>query len=277
MPPLICPSPVILDQSFPRSEVELRTVAKAMGEIAERVQDGELDLLVTDALREFIGAFDCGIGQRPYALLTEIHGLLDQWILQPHAGIKTLDVSDIVDSVPHPIPASCTADGYVDYWADELGKVLVAHDAEAEPGTFFIGVACESAFSGGPTGAYLGPRVRALPLVGPLEASRLSDASEWEELADVHNRNVSVRDAAKHFKAIGATEVRAPTSGSHYKVLFPGRRPWPLDPNVDPIPDRFLRQLERITGYPANVIKTALITGDNPRRRHRLASRFGRR
>jgi hypothetical protein len=50
--------------------------------------------------------------------------------------------------------------------------------------------------------------------------------------------------------------------GSHFKVTFPeGTRHWPLDPNVDPIPNRFLGQLTASVHLPPEVIKDTLITG----------------
>ena len=70
--------------------------------------------------------------------------------------------------------------------------------------------------------------------------------------------------------AIGASAVENPTRGSHYKVRFPGRRSWVLDRNEDPLKDTFIKELVPITGYPFEVIKSALLYGDLPARTLRL-------
>lgn len=62
-----------------------------------------------------------------------------------------------------------------------------------------------------------------------------------------------------------------PHGGSHYKVYFPGApRPWILDPNNDPVPEPFLRELVVLTGYSLEEIIYILSTGRKPIYRLRL-------
>ena len=57
MPPLLCASPVILDQSFPRNEYELRIVAIALGEIEKLISENRIHVLLTDVLSQIILEF----------------------------------------------------------------------------------------------------------------------------------------------------------------------------------------------------------------------------
>lgn len=267
MPPLICGSPVLLDQSFPRSVDELRLVATTLGEIEKQVEDNEIHLILTEGLVYFIDAFDWHL-RDSYPLLIEIYNLLCQWFLQPHERLIRVDLSNIHSSTPHPVPEGCTASGLVDFWADEIGKLLVKHDMCCPYNKYFIGIACELAYSGSPPREYENPNnLRAFPLVGPNEIpSKLIDAYEWEIPVDIHQKSVSVENIFTSYTAIGGIRINRPSSGSHYKVIFPHRRSWVLDPNVDPIPDDFLNELVSITGYPLKVIKYCLITGTLPRK-----------
>jgi len=58
MPPLLCLSPLILDQTFPRNEGELRLANDALGAVGESVLAGDVHLLVTEVLREFVLGVD---------------------------------------------------------------------------------------------------------------------------------------------------------------------------------------------------------------------------
>jgi hypothetical protein len=275
MPPLLSPSPIIIDHSFPRNTNEVHRAAVALGELAELLDRGEAEILITEALRDFVDLFDCGAGERPYAILQDLHALLDTWILTMPNGVVRVAVDDLPAITPHPIPANCSDEGLVDFWAVELGKLLVAHDAECDNGNYFIGVACESAFSGGPLQRYRTETQRAFPLIGPNNLSTLDDADVWEVLPGIHTMEVSFDQAKRNIHLIGATEVRPPRSGSHYMVNFPeALRPWPLDRNVDPIAERFLKQLIPLSGYPLAVIKSTLISGRPPQTRRRLAERI---
>lgn len=264
MPPLLCPSPVILDQSFPRDEYELRLVGEALGEIQNCIEKNRAHLILTDILRDLVESFDW-VRTGPYPLLSIIFGLLNQWLLQPHVRLIEVDVSNVDDYQPHPLPQSTGKQGLAECWADEVGKLLTLHDSFCTGTQFFVGIACESAFAGEDLGEYDNPTgQRAFPLVGPDDLNQLLDAYDWQIPIDMYDRSVSFDSAFKNCGIIGATHVDPPASGSHYKVHFEGQRPWPLDKNTDPVPERYLRELTAITGYRLSVIKYALINGELP-------------
>jgi hypothetical protein len=273
VPPLICPSPVILDQSFPRDEAQLRDVQEALVRLRELVVCEQLHLVLTETLEELVA--ECDWQERSnYGQLVDIHRFLAQLLLQPPPGLIRIDVSAVAEWRGHPIPEGCGSEGLIDFWVDELGKLLLLHDACGTRDRFFIGVACSRGFAGGPVGEYINPSgARAFPLVCPHSLDTLEDAYEWDVPSDFHTKPISFDDARRHVFRLGATSVDPPVGDSHYKVRFPGGRPWTLDPNVDPVPDRFLRELVDITGYPLAVIKTTLRTGALPGRKLRLPHR----
>lgn len=271
MPPLICCSPAILDQSFPKNEEELTTVAAALGEIQGYIQGDEVHLIITDGLRDLISEFDWNLRSR-YPLLIDIYGLLDQWMLQRHEGLVEIDVSEVCEHCPHPVPQGCTFVGLVEIWSDEVGKILFLHDRCCPEGEFVIGIACASAFAGRAKGAYVNPDGnRCFPLIGPDDLNQIADAYEWDIPPNIHQKSVSFDDVMKNYNAIGASRVERPTSGSHFRVRFDRGRSWPLDRNFDRLPNHHLNQLTTITGYPLAVIKTALINGKLPKKVPRFA------
>lgn len=268
MPPLICGSPVILDQSFPRDEHELSAVVDTLGQIGRQIENDQIHLILTEELANFVLEFEWKNRGDSYPILMEIHSLLNQWFLQSHERLVRFDLSDVNDYQPHPIPEGCSSVGLVDFWADEVGRLLALHDSCCPSNLYFIGIACEQAYSGSAPRLYCNPNVeRCFPLVGPNEISRLLiDAYDWEVESDVQRQRVSVDKALRNYKAIGAIRIERPSSGSHYKMKFRKGRSWVVDRNVDPIPDEFLSQLVTITRYPLPVIKIALITGNLPRK-----------
>ncbi len=54
MSALLCPSPVILDQSFPRDEDELNLVAVALGELQLYIEQDQAHLILTSTLRDLV-------------------------------------------------------------------------------------------------------------------------------------------------------------------------------------------------------------------------------
>jgi len=82
---------------------------------------------------------------------------------------------------------------------------------------------------------------------------------------------VWVADVRRNYRAIGAVALDSPRGGSHYKLRFEGRRPWPLDPNDDPVPPRYLDKLAVIASLPLPVLVSALLTGDLPDSEFRLS------
>jgi len=270
MPPLLSPSPLIIDHSFPRDEGELRRAAIALGQLAGLVERGEAKVLVTETLRTLVQMFDNWAPPYPSSLVRDIYQLLDQWILQPHAGVVILDVSDVQPVGAHPVPTSCEEDPLVGEWAVEMSRVLAAHDQVTDGQKYFIGIACDWAFSGGQLSRYTTAAAREFPLVGPDSFSNLLDADRWIATPASKNQSVSFAEAKRNAGAIGATRVTAPADGSHYQVHFANGHKWPLDRNTDPIPEAFLKELVPITGFPLIVLIGALKTGLKPSRVSRL-------
>lgn len=273
MPSLICASHRILDQSFPRDAEELRIVAIALGELENLIQSDTIHLVLTDGLQEIIDEFDWN-RSGPYPLLNDLYRLLSIWLLQPDPRLVKIDVSEIRDYHTHPVIEGCTNEGLVEVWSDEMGKLLSLHDSHCESSKFFIGIACEAAFSGGMLQKYENRQgQRCFPLVGPQQIEHLDDAYDWDVPQSIHLTKVSFASAYKNCHLIGARRIENPSGGSHHKVLFEGERPWVLDPNVDPVPLRFLRQLVPITGLPLPVIVTTLAHGKMPDKLLRFAKK----
>jgi len=269
VPPLLLPSPTILDQTFPRSRDELDLVAISLGELLNLLDNDQCGILLTNSLREFTEFFDWD-RTGPYPLISEIHRFLSLLTLQPHEHSFVFDTSNLSNTSHHPIPGSCTSAGLIQEWSIEAGKILHAHTTQGDPRAPCIGIACALAFAGRNKDCYTAPAA-ALPLVGPDEISKLHDIYDWKTPSDIHQKDVSFAEAKKNIFAIGATAVTPPKGSSHYIVKFKNNRNWPLDRNTDPIPLRFLGQLKQITGYPLDVIKTALIDGELPTKTIRIA------
>lgn len=264
MPPLICASPVILDQSFPRSNYELQIVKDALGEIQYLLENDFAHVILTNELREIVECYDWAESKT-----FEIYKLLDQWFLQKHSSLIEIDVSDIKDYLPHPIPKGCDEKGLTIFWADEVGKILVIHDRCCASGQFFIGVTCEKAFAGDSLGEYENPGgLRTLPLVGSEDISKLADAydSKWQLPRGSVKKKVEIADIQRNYKAIGAESIEKPKGGSHAKVKFKDGREWTLDVNIDPVSEDYLPGLAVVSGYPLNVIKYTLVNGQLPRK-----------
>jgi hypothetical protein len=268
MPPLLCPSPVILDQSFPRDDHELKTVAIALGVIQHFISENRIHVVLTFVLGQVIQNFNWNRGPQVVPLLMEIFRLLTQWFLQPHEGLVKFDVLAVKNYNPHPLPIGLSDEGLSIFWADEVGKLLVLHDVSVGHQGFCIGVACERAFCGKEPNSYNNPHgLRCFPMVGPNQLGDLQDAYEWGGIpAEVHSRKVALSDVNRNYRLLGASGIEPPQRGSHYKVLFPGNRSWTLTQNIDPIPDSFLRELVPITNLPLLVIKTVLLYGFLPKK-----------
>ena len=270
MPPLICPSPAILDHSFPRSEAQLKGAAIALGQIMKSVQTNNATLVLTKILREFVQRIDWT--QKHQALLREIYRFLSQLYLQTNKNLLVLDVSWVKNHKPHPIPLGTEEDGQVLDWADELGKLLLLHDQSIKTKRFFIGIACEKAFSGDMVNSYCTMTERAFPLVGPQQLALLEDSYEWEVPPDAHGKTVGFDDVKQNFKSIGGSSFEAPSrGGSHYKLRFSSNACWVCDRNWgNDIGDNVLNQLKDHSGLPLPVIKFALLNGNLPRKRLRI-------
>jgi hypothetical protein len=274
---LLCLSPILLDQSFPRNEEELRIVASALGELEEFVGSGKAKLVTTQILSDFIDEFDWA--STSSNLLMEIYRFLSQLLLRQNDQIVNMNkYFDCISNHPaptyclHPLPKSCESHGgLLEFWSDELGKILFLHDqCNDNDDNFFIGVACAHGFAGQCIDEYVNPENRrGFPLISPENIDILSEAYEWDIPNDIHQKSVSVENVKKNCHAIGGV-LDKPDRDSHYKVSFQGQRPWTFSINADPIPERFLRQLVDLTPYSIDVIKTALIEGKLPRKKLRL-------
>jgi hypothetical protein len=270
--PLICPSPNIIDQTFPRSVDELRLISRALGRIAQGIAEGEFVLVLTEPLRAFIGQADyfdwSKISEFPQ--LQIIYYTLAQFGLQL-SGVESIDVSGVSGHQPHPVPRGCTEGNLVGDWSDETGRLYALHEgcrpANAQP---FIAVACTSAFAGEALGGYENPgNVPHFVLIGPDGIEHLLDAEEWDVSDDVARQSVSFDDAKNKIRLLGGT-VTKPKGSSHYQVRFMNARTWPLDFNYPDVPEAYLKELIPITGFELRVIKYVLLNGKWPKRRKRL-------
>lgn len=269
--PMLCPSPVLWDQSFPRDAEVLTVVGKALGEMQQLLENAKALLALTPMLQLFVLDFDFD-RTGPYPLLTIIHSLMVQWCLQPSDAVHVVSTDAVAGYSPHPLPAEINHQGNAPLWAEEAGKLLVLHDHVAPGGGFFIGVACPYGFSGRAKGHYRPEDrdVRKFPLVAKDEVCTLQDAFAWDLPANLHNQSVTFQNAKDHVYVLGGS-VADPTSGSHYTVTFArAPRPWVLDYNEDPLKDTFVKQLVPLTGFDFEVIKHVLIYGTFPPRRFRL-------
>lgn len=268
MPPLVCPSPNVIDQTFPRSNEELALVQKALLRLVELLAEGKCLVLLTQFLTEFIVRLDetfCWEIQQKYPEAQIIFYVLAQLGLQQQ-GVHRIDLSTIPLVKPHPLPKGCDCDEFSLRWSEELGRLYVLHSTRSIAGKYFIGVACTTAFAGKTKGSYLNPLKHPyFPLVGPDELGSLDDAYDWEIPPGTSKQKISFKDAYNKIRLLGG-EVHQPSGSSHYPVKFKGKRTWPLDSNIDPVPDRFLKQLEAITGERLEVIKFVLLNGGWPRK-----------
>jgi hypothetical protein len=207
---------------------------------------------------------------------------LSRWFLNGRAVVVRAEIGTR-SYTQHPVPENCrTAQGLEEIWADELGKLVVLHDEHGRNGEYFIGIACEKAFAGDSIGRYENHECsRFFPLVGPERCdcrestSLLTDAFERQVPSNYTQTGVSFAAAKKNCFVLGASEVRRPRRGSHYKVKFRGDRSWTLDANHDPVLERHLKELEQITGHRLETIIYALREGELPPRRLRLDTSVG--
>jgi hypothetical protein len=278
MPALVCLSPVLADLSFPRFPEELAVVAQALGELADLADRGIVRIVTTPIFRELLEIY---CWNQPSGLKGDIYRFLNQLVLTGGERLVSINVDLVANYQAHPVPSGCDeSEAYVQGWADDLGRLLVIHDDSAQD-VYFIGVACERAFSGGELNVYSGNiPSRSFPLVSPqtcdcnCEARLLVDAYIFDVPQAIAAGNVSFADAKKNAHVIGASGVRQPHGGSHFKVQFPGNRSWPLDANYDPVVPQYLKELTAITGYPLPVIKYALTQGQLPPRQFRIRPEY---
>jgi hypothetical protein len=244
------------------------------------VEKRTVHILSTEFFRTLLADFKWGGNG---ALKNQIMTHLNLWLLGDHAVRVNADIGDR-PYTPHPIPAGCrTQQGLEELWADELGKLIVLHDDHTRDGEYFIGIACEKAFAGEEVSQFeTHTCTRLFPMVSPTNCdctkkkeTILADAYEYKVPPGYTQTEVSFEAAKNNCFLLGASEVRPPLRGSHYKVKFPGARSWTLDSNHDPVPDNYLKELEPITGEPLETIIYTLREGKLPPRRLRLDDSVG--
>lgn len=274
MPPLLGPSPNLIDQAFPRSTDELCAISKALTRIVEGLENEEFKFLLTNPLRSFIRDLDVTFDwskMAEFPQLQSIYNILASFGLQ-QAGIETADLSVVTGHLPHPVPSGIDECFATEIWVDEMGRLLLVHEeARRGKGEPFVGICCTSAFSGGALGAYQCKQgTPLLPLVGPLEMAALSDSEEWDVRPEWKNRTVTFEEAKTNIKYLGG-RVSKPRGSSHYEVEFVGQRTWPLDENYREVPEDYIKELIPITKLELHVIKFVLCQGRIPPKRSRLA------
>lgn len=264
MRPLLCPSPVILDQNFPRSSSELYDISAALAAMHDGLVEGTFGIILPDTFVLFIEAFDWN-RTGPIPLLRDIYRILESWLVRCEGNVlKPCLPSAKCGS--HPLPCDCADSNEAALWAEELAKLLKEHDTVCTHNRFFIGVASHKAFAGVGDDTYCPePQTRCFPLVGPREVNQLDHYWNWEIPQDLHQHKVSFASAHDNAPLLGG-KVEKPHGGSHYRVTFPGgRRPWILDRNDDPQEDSRIAQIVDLTNYSFDYIKFVLLFGAKPR------------
>lgn len=270
MPSIISLPPILLDHTFPREVRDLHRVEEALGEIATMAQQNEALILVTDGFRLFLESFNWeepGVAQK-----LQIYRLLAELFLVGQPFLVNVDCERFRNADRHPLPENLIIGVDVSLWAEEMAAVLKWHGQYAPDRVFYIGIACANAFAGGQTSRYPeGTPAPRFPIVGPLDIvgreAVLRDAVEFQLPRGIADPPVSFSQAKRNLGLLGAREVVPPRRGSHYRATFPRSRSWILDPNIgDPIPERFLKELEEITGYEYPIICYVLSRGEFPPR-----------
>jgi hypothetical protein len=275
VPPLLCLSPILLDQSFPRTKEELKLVGKALGNLQEYLMEFQPEsqpiLVLTDTLRNFLEEIYWNRPEKDeMALLLDVDRILKQLFFARDSN--PLDVTDTISNVaiyqPHPLPSGCDNQGLIDFWADEIGKLLVKHDECCERDRFFVGVTCPFAFTDDKPGTYANfNHLRTFPLVGVKEIKEeLDDCFIWDVPEDYDKRLVNFNQAVKNISSIGGRLHRKSDGDSHYHFKFENGATWTLSRNDDPVPKPYLEELKPKTDYPLLVIKYALINGELPQK-----------
>ena len=273
MRPLLCPSPLILDQNFPKSSAELEEVSVALAEIHSGLIDELFGLVLPEMFVLFIETFNWN-RTVPTPLLRDIYRILESWLLKYEGNVIRPRLPSMAVGF-HPLPCNCERNAQAFLWSEEMAKLLKEHDAVCEPDTYFIGVASHSAFAGSAREVYSPvPPDRHFPLVGPREVQLLEPYWYWDISCDLHQHKVSFADALNNVPLLGGA-VEKPNRSSHYRVTFPkGTRPWILDYNDDPQEDSRIRQIVDLTGFPFEYIKYVLLYGKLPRLKGRFEGRL---
>lgn len=257
---LLVPSPSIIDQSFPRTKAILNAARIALVRAWELSEVGELRLVLTPKMIDLANpALWEWEGAAPEVI--EVYAHLQNFLLG--VGGSLVLVEGLPTNAGHPVPACAGDDAlFTKEWAQEVASVAALQASlGGEP---FIGVMCAFGMAGESVCTYDGPASAGqLALVGE-DLTGLGTEWEWQIDPDLLRRGVSFNDALRNIPLLGG-EARTGTSGSHIPIDFDGgRRPWVLDPNDDPVPEAYVKELVGILGLSYPCIKTVLLTGAFP-------------
>jgi hypothetical protein len=266
MPPIVIPSPRVLDQTFPKSKFELRLAAASLGELVKSARNGHLRVGLTDAIRELTRGENYDWSTSTNRLRLDILNQFAQLFLVATDSV-TLDSTHHGAYTAHPTPCGLpSTDGLAGIWADEVGELRSRHDrvtGTRRPGC--LAIACDEAWAGTQDRSCANEPndPPPLPTVGPAEVDGLSDAFTRSAPKSPAGTKVSVAAAKRHVHLLGG-DVQEQDDGSHIPVKFDRSRTWALDTNNDPVPDTYLDELRPITGMPLAEIKTVLVRGTRP-------------
>lgn len=273
MPPLISPSPTILDQSFPKSKDQLEAVLLSLGEMESLLADDTIHILLTETLAEWVMDYEWSPPEH-CPMLNEIFQFASHLFLSPKEGLIRLDLTEIGCELEeyHPLREDYKNVGWSELWSLEMGKLFKLHTSVTRPNEYFIGIACEYGLSGRDTKEVPDTVAdRSFPLIGNDNLRCLEDAYDWVTNAGILGRDVPFSQAKKAIFLLGATEItKSRGGGSHHSVHFKGARSWPLDTNDDPVPLHYLRGLVPITKKPIEVIIHVLLHEAFPPKRLKI-------
>jgi hypothetical protein len=263
LPALIFPSPVIVDQAFPRTDDQLRYTALTLGALSAEASRNSLILGVPEIFIEVAKDFNWCDSRG--SIRSEIYNLLNLLIFQPHRNVGRVTCRAVGAYQAHPIPTYCNVLGNVEFWAEEMGRLVARHQHCTDAGKRCAGVACILAFSGHKLGRYRSSKASRFSLVGPAELAQLSDAFEWQTAKNDHTIKVSYSDVCRNFRLIGAVSNDMNAQG-HSVLRFSAGASWSFSQKWgNDIGDNALKELIPFTNLPLRIIKRALGRSLKPR------------
>lgn len=263
MPSWVCPPPLLLDLSFPHSMEELTAAEDALVDLDGRLDSGEAILVLTPMMGLLLTEVDysCGAGQ-----VAHISGWLESIVMGKGNHVVWFDPEE-GDGALHPEMPCCAA-GNSELWRESAQSISRGLRAAGAP-VGAIGVVCIGASAGGDLCPSWPVDASHLVLVSTRDLGQLESAYKYEYDPSVLARPCSLQSVRDHHKLLGATSIkRKRVGGSHVEsAVFPGGRPWPLDVNDDPIPEKNITSLQRCARLPGPYVRTVLNTGHPPARR----------
>jgi hypothetical protein len=199
MPPLLCPSPVLLDQTFPRSLTQARAVNVALSKFLELLKEESALHLMTESLQErlklwYDGKIDPGhleigseLSEKEVKQLSQqcraIFVSLANLVTSRQNDRYWIDTDEVEEELIHPIVWDY-AGMYVEKWRRELGRVAILHARVATEYRPFAAVACLESFGGNRGFARssmdLDPAIYQLPIVDPDGVGELGNAFSYK-------------------------------------------------------------------------------------------------